>query len=313
MSSADRATDPGRTTIGTMPEAATSGIVVVDKPAGLTSHQVVGRMRRLAHTRKVGHAGTLDPMATGVLLIGIERATRLLGHLALTEKEYEATIRLGASTVTDDAEGEILETVDAAGVTDQAIVDGVAALTGEIEQVPSSVSAIKINGVRSYARVRAGDQVELAARPVTVSRFDLLQRTDVDADGVTVVDLGVRVVCSSGTYIRALARDLGRDIGVGGHLTRLRRTRVGGFGLDSSRTLEQLEDDLDTVDLPTVTRQTFRSLDLTPEQTSWVRNGRRLPGLALADGLTALFAPDGEFLALYRPDGGDAVAEAVFV
>lgn len=296
-----------------MPEAAVSGIVVVDKPAGLTSHQVVGRMRRLAHTRKVGHAGTLDPMATGVLLIGIERATRLLGHLALTEKEYEATIRLGARTVTDDAEGEIIETVDAAGVSDHAIADGVATLTGEIEQVPSSVSAIKINGVRSYARVRAGDQVELAARPVTVHGFDLLQRTDTDADGKAVVDLDVRVVCSSGTYIRALARDLGRGLGVGGHLTRLRRTRVGGFGIDASRKMEQLEHDLEPIDLSTVTRQTFRSIEVTAEQASWVRNGRRLPGLGLADGLTAIFSPDGEFLALYRPVDDDAVAEAVFV
>ncbi|SDS01560.1 tRNA pseudouridine(55) synthase TruB [Microlunatus soli] len=296
-----------------MPEAATSGIVVVDKPAGLTSHQVVGRMRRLAHTRKVGHAGTLDPMATGVLLIGIERATRLLGHLALTEKEYEATIRLGVSTVTDDAEGEITETHGAVGVTDEAIAAGIAALTGEIQQIPSSVSAIKINGVRSYARVRAGDQVELAARPVTVSRFDLLQRTDADVETVAVVDLDVRVVCSSGTYIRALARDLGRSLGVGGHLTRLRRTRVGGFGSAESRTLEQLEDDLGIIDLPTVTRQTFRSLDLTPEQASWVRNGRRLPDVSLPTGLTALYAPDGEFLALYRPADGGAVAEAVFV
>ena len=290
-----------------------SGIIVVDKPSGLTSHQVVGRLRRLAHTRKVGHAGTLDPMATGVLVIGIERATRLLGHLALTEKEYLATIRLGIGTVTDDAEGEVTSRAGAAGVAQNSIIDGMAALTGDLEQVPSSVSAIKIDGVRSYARVRAGDQVELKPRPVRVSVFDLLQRRDLEADGVRVVDLDVRVVCSSGTYIRALARDLGRRLDTGGHLTRLRRTRVGTFSIDRAGTLEQLENDLDVIDLATVARQSFRSFDLTAEQEVWVRHGRRLPGVELDAGPTALFAPDGQFLALYRFDGTDAVAEAVFV
>ncbi|QDP96287.1 tRNA pseudouridine(55) synthase TruB [Microlunatus elymi] len=292
--------------------AAPSGVVIADKPVGLTSHQVVGRLRRLAHTRKVGHAGTLDPMATGVLVIGIERATRLLGHLALTEKEYLATIRLGVATVTDDAEGDVTERRGAAELDEQQLTAAMRRLTGTIDQVPSSVSAIKINGVRSYARVRAGDQVELAARPVTVSAFDLLQRRDVEVDGLPVVDLDVRVGCSSGTYIRALARDLGTRLGTGGHLTSLRRTKVGTFGVEEARTLEQLEDDLGLLDLETVARRTFPTLELDEQQAAWVRNGRRLPGLDLPGEPTAVFSPAGEFLALYRPSGQDAVAEAVF-
>ncbi|HEY9294542.1 MAG TPA: tRNA pseudouridine(55) synthase TruB [Microlunatus sp.] len=290
-----------------------SGIIIVDKPAGLTSHQVVGRLRRLAKTRKVGHAGTLDPMATGVLVVGVERATRLLGHLALTEKEYQATIRLGIGTVTDDAEGEITERIGAADLDQGLIEEGIARLTGEIEQVPSSVSAIKIYGVRSYARVRAGDQVELAARSVTVSAFDLLQRRDLDEDGLPVVDLEVRVACSSGTYIRALARDLGAALGTAGHLTSLRRTRVGSFGTEQAHTLEQLEDELFLLPLADVARQTFPVLELGEQQAEGVRHGRRLPDVQLPAELTAVFAPTGEFLALYRPSGADAVAEAVFV
>ena len=211
---------------------APDGLLVVDKPAGWTSHDVVGRVRRLARTRKVGHAGTLDPMATGVLLLGIGRATRLLGHLALTSKTYEATVRLGATTVTDDAEGEVVEVRDASGVDDQAVRAGLAALTGPISQVPSAVSAVKVDGVRSYARVRSGEAVELAARPVVVSRLDLVARRGDELD--VVVD------CSSGTYVRALARDLGASLGVGGHLTALRRTRVGPFDLSAARTLDEL-------------------------------------------------------------------------
>jgi len=306
-----------------------SGILVVDKPAGLTSHQVVGRIRRIAGTRKVGHAGTLDPMATGVLVIGIERATRLLGYLTLNEKQYRATIRLGISTVTDDAEGEITGTNGAAGLEESLLTQQIRALTGEIRQVPSAVSAIKINGVRSYARVRSGEAVELAARPVTVSRFDMLGRHDhqvvgPDGDSIPVVDLDVDVTCSSGTYIRALARDLGAALGTGGHLTSLRRTRSGIFDVAQAATLEQLADDpglagsmnssliSGLVSIDTVARELFPIRELDDQQTARVRNGRRLPGMRL-DGLTALLAGDGEFLALYRPDGGDAVPEAVFV
>lgn len=213
-----------------------SGLVVVDKPAGMTSHDVVGRLRRLLGTRKIGHAGTLDPMATGVLVLGVERATRLLGHLALDTKSYTATVRLGAATSTDDAEGEIIAEADAGAVTEHAVRAGLHALTGDIEQVPSTVSAIRVDGKRAYARARAGEEVVLAARPVTVSvlALDAVRRAGPH------LDLDVTVDCTSGTYVRALARDLGAGLGVGGHLTALRRTRVGPFELDSARTLDEL-------------------------------------------------------------------------
>ena len=297
-------------------DPAASGVLVVDKPAGLTSHQVVGRIRRLAGTRKVGHAGTLDPMATGVLVIGIQRATRLLGHLALGEKEYRATIRLGISTVTDDAEGTPVDSVGAEHLDRAALDRQIAALTGEIQQVPSAVSAIKVDGVRSYAKVRAGDRVDLAARPVTVSRFAVLSRTDhrlpTEAGrDLPVVDLDVEVTCSAGTYIRALARDLGTALGTGGHLTSLRRIRSGNFGVDRARTLEQLEEEFTVLGIDDLARQEFPAIDLDDRRAAWVRNGRRLPDLQLT-ALTALFAPDGSFLALYRPANGDAVPEAVF-
>jgi len=219
---------------------APDGLVVVDKPAGWTSHDVVARMRRLARTKKVGHAGTLDPMATGVLVLGIGRATRLLTYVVGADKEYTATIRLGVATTTDDAEGETVTVADASSVTRAAIDSGVAILTGPIQQVPSSVSAIKVNGKRAYAMVRAGESVELAARAVTIHRFEVHDVRAASADGVAVLDVDVTVECSSGTYIRALARDLGDGLGVGGHLTALRRTRVGGYGLDVARTVDEL-------------------------------------------------------------------------
>jgi tRNA pseudouridine55 synthase len=202
------------------------GLVIVDKPAGFTSHDVVAKMRGIARTRRVGHAGTLDPMATGVLVLGVERATKLLGHLALTEKEYVGTVRLGQTTLTDDAEGEITSSKDASAVTREAIEAGVAAQRGDLMQVPSKVSAVKIDGKRSYKRAREGEDFEIPARPVTVSSFVLHDvREERAEDGTPVVDVLVSVVCSSGTYIRALARDLGAGLGVGGHLTALRRTR----------------------------------------------------------------------------------------
>jgi tRNA pseudouridine55 synthase len=289
---------------------APAGIVVVDKPSGWTSHDVVGRVRRLADTRKVGHAGTLDPMATGVLVLGVGRATRLLGHLQLADKEYLATIRLGQSTVTDDAEGDIVSTTPAGHLDTDAIAAAMAPLTGSIEQVPSAVSAIKVDGRRSYARVRAGEDVELPARPVTVETFDLdeVRRDD------EVLDVDVRVVCSSGTYVRALARDLGSSLGVGGHLTMLRRTRVGGFGLASAHTLDELASSFVMTDLDTAARSSFPARDLTDAQAADVRFGRLLPGLDLGSvGPVALFDPDGHFLALYEQRGDDARAVAVFV
>ncbi|MET0449405.1 MAG: tRNA pseudouridine(55) synthase TruB [Aeromicrobium sp.] len=290
--------------------AVQSGLVIVDKPAGWTSHDVVGRMRRLAGTKKVGHAGTLDPMATGVLVLGINRATRLLGYLTHSDKEYLATIRLGQSTVTDDAEGEVTSTASASHVDEAAVRAVLPTYTGDIQQVPSSVSAIKVDGVRSYAKVRAGGEVELKARPVTVSTFDL---DAVRADG-DFVDVDVRVVCSSGTYIRALARDIGNDLGVGGHLTMLRRTRVGGFPLRLARTLEELEAELHVIGLDDVARASFDSYDLQEREANDVRFGRALTGIDLgAPRAVALFDPAGEFLALYEQRGGVAKPVAVFV
>lgn len=289
--------------------ATSDGIVVVDKPAGLTSHTVVARIRRLAGTRKVGHAGTLDPMATGVLVVGLNRATRLLGHLQLADKSYDATIRLGATTTTDDAEGEILTTAAVDGVTAEAISTAVAAYRGEISQVPSKVSAIKVDGKRAYERVRAGEEVALKARTVTVSRYDVLD-VRVGPDGV---DVDVSVDCSSGTYIRALARDLGADLGVGGHLTALRRTRVGSFGLETAHTLESLAESFDWLPIADVAAGTFPRYDVDDAQAAAIRTGRQLPGLELPAGQTAMFAPDGTFLALYEPHGPVAKPTAVFV
>jgi tRNA pseudouridine55 synthase len=286
------------------------GVVVVDKPGGCTSHDVVARLRRLARTRKVGHAGTLDPMATGVLVVGVNRATRLLGHLSVTDKGYDATIRLGESTLTDDAEGEVLARADASGVTDDGLADAVVALTGRIEQVPSAVSAVKVEGSRSYARVRRGESVQLEARPVEVSVFEVL---DTRREGA-VVDVDVHVECSTGTYVRALARDLGAALGVGGHLTRLRRTRVGGFDLAQACTLEELERELRVVPLTEVARQSFPTFAATAQQADRVRHGGALAGTDLAAaGPVAVLTPEGEFLALYEQRGEDAVAVAVFV
>jgi tRNA pseudouridine55 synthase len=279
------------------------GLVVVDKPGGLTSHDVVSRVRRLAGTRKVGHAGTLDPMATGVLVLAVDRATRLLGHLTLTDKRYDATIRLGVSTTTDDAEGETLETRSTEGLTEEEVRAGLDAFTGEIDQVPSSVSAVKIDGKRAYARVREGEQVELPPRRVTIHAIEVT--------AIELPDVRVSVHCSSGTYIRAIARDLGAALGVGGHLTALRRTAVGPFTLDHARTLEQLTDHFEVTPIAEAARAAFPARELDDSQAADVRVGRRLD-LDL-DAVTGLFAPDGQFLALYRKgDDGRAKALAVF-
>lgn len=285
------------------------GFVVVDKPAGWTSHDVVARVRRLAGTRKVGHAGTLDPMATGVLVCGVDRATRLLTFVVGAEKEYAATIRLGATTTTDDAEGDVVERRGAPEVSEADVVRAVAALTGAIEQVPSSVSAIKVDGRRAYARVRAGEHVELAARPVTVHRFDVTERRDLVADGLPVVDLDVTVVCSSGTYVRALARDLGTALGTGGHLTALRRTRVGGYGLDVARSLEQLETGLDLLPMERAARATFPARELTEDEARALSYGKRIDAApagpaGTGDEPVAGFAPDGSLVALLADDHG---------
>jgi tRNA pseudouridine55 synthase len=314
---------------------APDGLVVVDKPAGWTSHDVVARMRRLARTKKVGHAGTLDPMATGVLVLGIGRATRLLTYVVGADKEYTATIRLGIATTTDDAEGETVTVADASAVSRDAIDAGVAALTGQIRQVPSSVSAIKVNGKRAYALVRAGESVELAARAVTVRRFEVHAVRPATADGVAVLDLDVTVECSSGTYIRALARDLGESLGVGGHLVALRRTRVGGYRLEVARTIDELatladEGPLPVLSLADAARATFPARELTVEETVALSHGKRITAAPMAeaggpaesgsaaaahrrnDVPTAAFAPDGTLVALLEERMGQSVPVIVF-
>lgn len=282
---------------------ADSGLVIVDKPAGMTSHDVVSRVRRLAGTRKVGHAGTLDPMATGVLVLGVERATRLLGHLMLTEKGYEATVRLGQTSSTDDAEGALSVPVPVTlGETEiRAAFD---TQVGHIMQRPTAVSAIKIDGQRAYARVRAGEEVDIAPRAVTVHELTVR--------GIRGTDVDISVRCSSGTYIRAIARDVGLGLGVGGHLTALRRTAVGPYALGVAKTLDELGEDFAVLPIGTAARSAFPGLDLDEAQAADVRIGRRI-NVAI-DSLTAVFAPDGEFLALYEPTGPDmARASAVFV
>jgi len=284
-----------------------SGIVVVDKPAGVTSHDVVGRIRRLAGTRRVGHAGTLDPMATGVLVIGVDRATRLLGHLALTTKAYDATIRLGVSTITDDADGEVAASSSTHAVTDEDIKAGIRRLTGDIEQVPSAVSAVKVAGRRSYARVRAGESVTLASRPVTVHRFDLRSIRRVG----DAIDLDVCVVCSAGTYIRSLARDLGARLAVGGHLTRLRRTRAGHYSVDDAHTLDELATQFALIPLEDAAASDFPRRDVDTADAVRLTHGARLPAAGM-DRLYAAFGPDGSFLALLEDDGDVAKPIAVF-
>ncbi|MEB8341761.1 tRNA pseudouridine(55) synthase TruB [Streptomyces endophyticus] len=291
------------------------GLVIVDKPSGFTSHDVVAKMRGIAKTRKVGHAGTLDPMATGVLVLGVERATKLLGHLALTEKEYLGTIRLGQNTLTDDAEGELISSTDASGVAREAIDAGIAKLSGDIMQVPSKVSAIKINGVRSYKRAREGEEFEIPARPVKVSSFAVYDVRDAVAeDGTPVLDLVVSVVCSSGTYIRALARDLGAGLGVGGHLTALRRTRVGPYKLDSARTLDQLQESLTVMPVAEAAAAAFPRWDVDERRGKLLLNGVRLevPEEYAGAGPVAVFGPDDQFLALVEESKGKAKSLAVF-
>lgn len=331
-----------------------SGLMVIDKPAGMSSHDAVSQMRRIAGTRRVGHAGTLDPAATGVLILGINKATKLLTYLVGQDKTYDATIRLGIETLTEDAEGEhnaahpdaveALTGLDAEQMRAR-ILEAVAQLSGDILQVPSAVSAIKINGVRSYARVRSGEQVELAARPVTISEFTVHSVTpgfaeyvieDPENEGehaatsVPVIDCEVTVSCSSGTYIRALARDLGKILGTGGHLTALRRTRVGAVVLEDAADLAQLKqrreeseaplEDLPLLPLEEAARRIFGARELTAAEASDISYGRRISPSgdasvvkraahasadesgavqhASVEGIVAGFAPDGTLVAL---------------
>lgn len=270
-----------------------AGLLLVDKPAGWTSHDVVARCRRLAGTRRVGHAGTLDPMATGLLLLGVNQGTKLLTFFVGCDKTYSATIRLGQSTVTDDAEGEVTASADASGIADDAVAAAVADLTGAIQQVPSAVSAIKIKGERSYVRARKGEDVDLPARPVTVHRFDVVETRGERADDLPVRDLEVEVDVSSGTYVRALARDLGAALGVGGHVTRLRRDRVGDLRLDQARPLTDLEETVERgwplplLPLAEAAASRLPTRPLDTAESEHLRHGRRLAS---------------------RPEGRDAVA-----
>lgn len=276
----------------------------------MTSHDVVARVRRLARTRRVGHGGTLDPMATGVLIVGVGRATRLLTYVIGTGKGYTATIRLGRTTVTDDAEGELVGQAPAGAVADAAIRTGLAALTGEIEQVPSAVSAVKVAGRRAYQRVRAGEQVQLATRRVTVSRLDVRR---IRRDEPDLVDVDVEVTCSSGTYVRAIARDLGAALGVGGHLTALRRTFVGGFTLAEAATLAELEErapDVVTLSLAGAARRAFPHREADAGQARTVSHGGWLPPVGIT-GPYAVFDPDGEVIAIVTERGGRARPEVV--
>ncbi|MEY4533371.1 MAG: hypothetical protein RI926_1140 [Actinomycetota bacterium] len=257
-----------------------NGIVLIDKPQGFTSHDAVSRMRKLANTRKVGHAGTLDPMATGLLILGLGPSTRLLTFIVGLSKEYVATIRLGSSSTTDDAEGELLGFAPQAQldrVTDELIADGIVPLTGEIEQVPSTVSAIKVDGKRAYALARAGETVELKARAVTIHAFEIQSiYRGLDQDGNGFIDVEVRVECSSGTYIRALARDLGFKLGVGGHLTSLRRTRIGDFHVTDAHDLDKLETAPELMGPADVARGMFAAVDLNETQAVELSQGKKV-------------------------------------
>jgi tRNA pseudouridine55 synthase len=288
---------------------AESGLLIVDKPSGWTSHDVVAKIRKLVGTKRVGHAGTLDPMATGVLVVGVERATRLLGYLALAEKEYTATIRLGQATDTDDAEGNVIGSVPVASIGDAELRRAVSALTGQITQVPPGVSAIKVGGQRSYRLARSGQPPRLTARTVTVREFAV----DAIRPAGEVVDVDARVTCSSGTYIRALARDLGQALGIGGHLTALRRTRVGPYVASQARTLDQLATDPATIPLAVAAAAAFPRRDLTQAQAGAVAHGARLDATGTGEQPVAAFAPDGTLVALLADADGQARSLCVFV
>ena len=284
------------------------GIVLVDKPAGPTSHDVVAKMRKLFNTRKVGHAGTLDPMATGMLVIGIGRATRLLGYFTAHDKEYLGTIRLGISTTTDDAQGELVTRASAGHITESEIIEIVRDFRGPIMQQPSAVSAIKIDGERAYTRVRNGEDISIPPRSVMIHDLEIIdieRMSDLD-----VIDLKVRVVCSAGTYVRALARDIGKQLEVGGHLTELRRTRSGVF--DSMTSLESLQANPEIMDLATAVKTGFQHIVLSEEQARKAVNGVRLSAPAdLATGHVGLIGPDGSAIGLF--DNSDSVLHPLVV
>jgi tRNA pseudouridine55 synthase len=292
--------------------ATRSGILFIDKPAGLTSHDVVSRVRKRAGTRKVGHAGTLDPMATGLLTLGINSSTRLLTFLVGLDKEYLATIRLGESTDTEDAQGATIAVAApeaVAAVTPERILAAIVPLTGAISQIPSSVSAIRVDGRHAYELARAGETVTLKARDVTISTFEVLATRTVTADGAdgpAWVDVDVRVECSSGTYIRALARDLGDALGTGAHLTALLRSRVGPFSLAEATTLEDLDPDAHLAAPNSVAGRLFPSVRLTDEQVLHLSQGKRLTDLEPDGAPIAALGPDGRLVSLVQIGNGVA-------
>ena len=299
-----------------------SGLLLIDKPEGWTSHDVVAKTRNLASTRRVGHAGTLDPMATGLLVLGLNNATKLLTFLVGESKTYVTTIRLGASTITDDRESEYVELASASAlalVDEAAIRSALSKLTGEIMQVPSSVSAIKVNGERAYAKVRGGDEVKLAARPVTVSRFEILSAPRPVKDGDhEFVDFDAIIDCSSGTYIRALARDLGVALQVGGHLTALRRTRVGAYNVASATELSSVNpQDLPILNSADAARTQFAIRELSATEVIDLRHGKRVSIGEIQSPersqVIAGFSPDGNLVAMLEISGKQLKSAVVFI
>ena len=286
----------------------TDGFLVVDKAGGMTSHDVVAVGRKALGTRKVGHAGTLDPMATGVLVLGFGNGTRLLQYITDGDKSYVATIVLGASTVTDDKEGEMIATTHAADVVDGEIAQVLKTMVGTIAQRPSSVSAVKVGGERAYDRVRAGEKFELESRKITISQLDILAIRHLAA--TTEVD--IEVTCSAGTFIRAIARDLGEALEVGGHLSALRRTRVAGFSEKDAVSFQDLKDQKFTpLKLADVARVTFSVRELTLEEVTELSFGRPLSENGTTS-ITAAMSPDNRLIALLKDDGKHAKPIAVF-
>ena len=286
----------------------TDGFLVVDKAGGMTSHDVVAVGRKALGTRKVGHAGTLDPMATGVLVLGFGNGTRLLQYITDGDKSYVATIVLGSSTITDDKEGEVLISTDASEVNDGDIEKILKAMIGTIAQRPSSVSAVKVGGERAYDRVRAGEKFELESRQITISQLDILAIRHLDA--TTEVD--IEVTCSAGTFIRAIARDLGEALEVGGHLSALRRTRVAGFSEKDAVSFQDLKDQKFTpLKLADVARVTFSVRELTLEEVTELSFGRPLSENGTTS-ITAAMSPDNRLIALLKDDGIHAKPIAVF-
>ena len=287
----------------------TSGLVLIDKPQGWTSHDIVAKLRGIAGTRRVGHAGTLDPMATGLLLLGVNAGTKLLTFLVGEAKTYEATIRLGASTITDDAEGDVTSTADASGITRSQIETALNELRGEIMQVPSSVSAIKVDGERAYAKVRGGDEVKLAARPITIHRFEITSEP-VATDGY--LDFDALIECSSGTYIRALARDLGAALKVGGHLTALRRTRVGSYRVEDAVAMADLtRENLVVTSMFDSVKNSFEIRELSEQEVIDLRHGKRIArGTESSNEIAAVH--NGELIAMLEPVGSQLKSLVVF-